>query len=161
MRTTVVFSALLVAVATFAGATEPVATASIEQLQWLAGCWVYVDREAGSGEHWTAPAGGTMLGIGRTVSNGETVSHEFLLIRQSKEGGLEYVAHPSGQASTVFRLEAFEPRHVVFANPKHDFPQRVIYHLRTDAVLAARIEGVVSGEVRRVEFTMEKGDCPG
>ena len=161
MRTTIGLFGLIWAVATLAAGAEPSTTASVDQLQWLAGCWSYVGREAGSGEMWTSPAGGTMHGTARTVREGETVSHEFLMIRESEEGGLDYVAHPSGQATAVFRLEAVEPRRVVFANPEHDFPQRILYHLRPDGVLAARAEGVVSGEERTIDFPMERAECPG
>lgn len=158
MRTTIGLLALSSwMVATGSGVAE----VSVDQLQWLAGCWSYVGREAGSGEVWSSPAGGTMLGTARVVREGETVSHEFLMIRESKDGGLEYVAHPSGQETTVFHLEKVASRRLVFANPGHDFPQRLIYHLRSDGVLAARIEGVVSGEERAIDFPMERSDCPG
>lgn len=158
MRTTIGLLALSSwMVATGSGVAE----VSVDQLQWLAGCWSYVGREAGSGEVWSSAAGGTMLGTARVVREGETVSHEFLMIRESKDGGLEYVAHPSGQATAVFRLETLESRRVVFADPEHDFPQRITYHLRPDRVLAARAEGVVSGEERAVDFPMERADCPG
>ena len=56
------------------------ARADVADLRWLAGCWSQDGREAGSVEQWTAPAGGTMLGMSRTVSGGKTVAFEHLRI---------------------------------------------------------------------------------
>ena len=48
--------------------------------------------DAGSGEQWMTPAGGTLLGISRTVAKGRTVAHEFMQIRgrrmRCENGGL-------------------------------------------------------------------------
>jgi len=49
------------------------------------------------------------------------------------------------EAVTVSATEA------VFENPRHDFPQRVIYS-KTDAGLTARIEGTMNGKSRGVDF---------
>ncbi|MCB1009826.1 MAG: hypothetical protein KDB94_13155, partial [Acidobacteria bacterium] len=46
--------------------------ARVEALAWLAGCWAPDGGESGSVEQWTAPAGGTMLGLSRTIRNGTT-----------------------------------------------------------------------------------------
>ncbi len=43
------------------------AAANISRLSWLTGCWAYDGEDAGSGEYWMPPAGGTMLAISRTV----------------------------------------------------------------------------------------------
>ena len=46
-------------------------------------------------EHWTAPSGGTMLAVGRTVKKERTLFFEFLRIETRKDG-LVYVAQPKG-----------------------------------------------------------------
>jgi len=130
---------------------------SVTDLHWLAGCWASVDSEAGSGEQWTAPAGGTLLGVSRTIKGGRTVAHEFLMIRAVDEGRIEYVAQPSGQSETIFELVEVGPHKAVFSNPEHDFPQRIVYE-RTGDRLVARIEGEVRGEKRTLEFAFEKID---
>lgn len=75
------------ALALYAGAAfaapDPVA-----QVAWLQGCWRAAGSEAGSVEYWTAPAGGTMLGLSRTVRGGKTAAHEFLQIRETASGKL-------------------------------------------------------------------------
>jgi hypothetical protein len=101
-------------------------------------------------EHWMAPRGGTMLGMSRTVRDGRTVEFEFLQIR-SGEGTLVYEARPSGQPMAIFPLESAADGTVTFENPSHDFPQRIIYR-RTAAGIAARIEGLMNGTERGVDF---------
>ena len=69
-------SVLLIACASLAALPVLAANPGVESLRWLAGCWSRTDAEAGSGEQWTAPAGGTMLGVSRTVRDGRTVEYE-------------------------------------------------------------------------------------
>ena len=131
----------------------------VEELAWLAGCWAPVNHEEGSIEQWTRPAGGIMLGVARTVRNGKAVGHEFVLIRETSEESLEYVASPAGQAQAVFRAVALAGDSVSFENPAHDFPQRISYRLDPDGALTARIEGDVDGKTRGVDFPMQRVDC--
>ena len=49
---------------------------------------------SGVEEHWTRPAGGSMLGMSRTVAGNRTAEFEFLRIEQ-REDGIYYVAQPS------------------------------------------------------------------
>jgi ketosteroid isomerase-like protein len=127
---------------------------ALESLAWLAGCWSRVDGEPGSGENWTPLAGETLFGISRTVRGGKTVAFEFMQIQRAADGAIELIAHPSGQATTTFRLVEAAGHKAVFENPAHDFPQRVIYQLRGADDLLAWIEGEADGEFTRVEFPM-------
>src|SRR6202012_23245 len=53
----------------------------ISHLSWLSGCWNSEASEPGSGEQWLPLAGGTLLGVSRTVKQGKTVAFEFMQIR--------------------------------------------------------------------------------
>jgi len=132
---------------------------SVADLGWLAGCWESVGGEVGSGEQWTFPAGGTLFGVSRTIHDSKTIGYEFLQIRETDDGGIEFVAQPSGQAAAAFAMVRMSADEVVFENPDHDFPQRIIYSVAADETLEARIEGMVEGENRTVEFPMKRIDC--
>ncbi len=126
----------------------------LQSLSWLAGCWLDA-AQPGSGEMWMAPAGGTLLGVGRTVRAGATREFEFMQIRADADGRLVFIAQPSGQARTEFKLLSHSAQEVVFENLQHDFPQRVAYRLdtlETPAVLKPRIEGQRNGTARVLEF---------
>jgi len=133
--------------------------ASISDLTWLSGCWASANQEAGSGEHWMPPAGGTMLAVNRSVSDGKTVAFEFMRIVETEDGGLVFIASPSGQNTTGFALVSVNAHEVIFENPEHDFPQRVIYRLVSDEELLGRIEGTINGAERAIDFPMNKTTC--
>lgn len=135
------------------------APASIEDLAWLRGCWSNDHGEEGSGEQWSKPAGGSMLGISRFVSNGETVAYEFLRISETDDGSLSYFAAPSGQVSSNFALASIATNTVTFEDPQHDFPQRISYTLIAPDRLLGRIEGQSKGKLRGVDFPMTRVDC--
>jgi len=141
------------------GAGARAQEARLGELGWLAGCWQADGGEPGSGEHWLAPAGGTLLGVSRTVRQGRTVAHEFMQIRAAADGGLVLVALPSGQRETSFPLKHLADGEVVFENLQHDFPQRVIYRRVSADRLMARIEGQHGERLRGRDFPFQRTDC--
>ena len=48
---------------------------------------------------------------------------------------------------------------VVFENPDHDFPQRIIYRLGDNGALLGRIEGNSEGQEVAVDFPMTRTKC--
>ena len=151
------WSVALAAVAACHGLTA----ATIDELAWISGCWAVEGAEPGSGEQWTAPAGGTMLGTNRAIRDGRTVAHEFLQIRETDDGSLVYIAAPEGQTETEFELLSSGLNLVAFENSWYEFPRRIIYRLEGDDRLVARIEGEVDGEFQAVDFPMRRVPCPG
>ena len=141
--------------APLAQAAEP----SLDALNWLAGCWRADDADAGSGEQWMPQAGGSMLGMSRTVGGGKTVAHEFMRIAGAADGRLTFFAQPSGKPPAAFVAIKQTADEVIFENPEHEFPQRVAYRLEPPAHLRARIEGVRLGTERRIEYPMTRVPC--
>ena len=126
---------------------------------WLAGCWAAEGREPGSVEHWLAPAGGTMLGMSRTVRSGRTVQFEFMQFRMGGNGKLEFVALPSGQKETSFVLVSSSDGLASFEAPAHDFPQKITYQALSGGRMVGRIEGTLSGRARVIEFPNKRVPC--
>ncbi len=125
---------------------------SIVDLAWIAGSW----QTAASGrmqveEHWTAVAGGSMIGMGRTVAGGKTVFYEYLRIEERADG-VFYVAHPKARPGTDFKLTKSEGQEAVFENPEHDFPKKIIYRKNADGSLFARVEGPRNGQTAGEDF---------
>lgn len=135
------------------------AASGLDRLSWLAGCWVPDAAETGTEERWTAPAGGTMLGIGRTVKAGKTVEFEFMRIHAAADGKLLFTALPSGQTEATFTEFRHGDTEIGFENPGHDFPQRVIYKLQGKTRLLASIEGMRKGVARTIDFPMHRTRC--
>ena len=114
----------------------------ITQLAWLSGDWQTAPGgRAQIEEHWTQPAGGSMLGMSRTVAGGKTAEFEFLRIEQ-RENEIYYVAQPKGRCpQTEFKLTRVTAQEAVFENPTHDFPKRISYKKTADDSLTASIDG--------------------
>jgi len=154
MRPRPLLAALILVAVAALSAQVPAA----ELPEWMAGCWRLESGARVVEEMWMSPAGGVMLGVGRTVSNGRAVDHEFMQIR-GDAGRVVFVANPSGQPEASFQMIKSGAREVVFQNPAHDFPQRVMYRLQ-DGTLTGRIEGTQNGKPRSADFPMRKVACP-
>ena len=152
----VVGAVCLVTASLAAPATNPKTT--IADLAWLAGTWRYERGVRVVTEHWRPPAGGMMIGTSHTVANDQTVEYEFIVLRADANGDLLYVAKPSGQPEAAFKLTRAGARELVFENPQHDFPQRILYTLKDDGTLLAAIEGEKGGKKRRAEFAYRRVD---
>ncbi len=92
-----------------------------------------------------------MLGVSRTVKGDRMVAFEYLRIVE-REGGLVYVAQPGGKGPTEFVLTELDGQRAVFVNPRHDYPQRIVYELSSQGVLTASIGFAKGGQPRRFEF---------
>ncbi len=125
----------------------------INRLAWLSGCW-----HGDTGEEcWLAPLGGTMMALNRGPEReGKQPAFEYLRIVE-QDGGLVLLASPGGRyPPTAFEaIEVGESR-VAFANPAHDFPQRITYWLDGGETLRARVEAQEEGEWRGFEVVLER-----
>ena len=133
---------------------------SIQSLTWLSGCWESntPDKKMSSTEQWMKPAGGMMIGAGRTVKDGKVLDYEFLRIVEEPDG-VFYIAKPTeNKDETKFKLVRSSAWEVVFENLAHDFPQRVMYKL-TGEKLHARIEGTKDGKTRGLDFPYSRSAC--
>jgi hypothetical protein len=137
--------------------------ASLESAGWLAGCWEARGGNRAVAEMWMAPAGGLMVGSGRTVVG--DVARSFEHLRIHVDGAhLVYTAIPSGQRETAFRSTVVTDTLLVFENLAHDFPQRIRYHRRGADSVVARVEGPGQGgggAVRGFDIAMRRTACTG
>jgi hypothetical protein len=134
---------------------------TVERLGWIAGCW----RQSNAAnartidEQWMTPRGGTMLGMSRTVRRDSLVELEHLQILE-QNGRVVYHAEPGGQPPADFEGRLVTDTLVLFENPTHDFPQRILYRRRGPDSLIARIEGSRNGHTRAVDFPYVRVPCP-
>ncbi|MHC5113098.1 MAG: DUF6265 family protein [Planctomycetota bacterium] len=135
---------------------EP-AKAEIGDVAWIAGDWVGTRGKSSIEERWSPPRGGAMLGVSRTVRPDKDQMRAFEFLRVvERDGGLVYVAQPNGRTPTEFVLTELGPRRAVFVNPRHDFPQRIIYERSADGGLTASIGMARGGRPRGFEFRPEQ-----
>lgn len=108
-------------------------------LSWLEGVWRGGSASLETEERWTSSEGGMMFAVNRSFSGGRVVHFEFLRIAADAQG-VALFAQPRGKPPTRFQKVAQTPGSVTFENLSHDFPQRIVYLRRGDA-LEVRAEG--------------------
>lgn len=126
--------------------------APVTEPGWMAGAWVETKGDAWAEEFWTPPRGGIMIGAGRTGKGGKLASWEAMRIVRGEDGKLAFIAQPGGGAAVTFPMVSSGAREIVFANPAHDYPQKIRYW-RDDAGLKAEISLMDGGKAVRFAFT--------
>lgn len=121
------------------------------ELDWLAGHWCGSAGTRQFEEMWLPPAGGQLIGVGRTVVEGRVVSFEFMRIG-AVDGTLTFLAQPNGRSPTPFRLEASGDHWVRFENLEHDFPQQIEYRRDGNALIAEIAGPGGDGAEHRIAF---------
>ena len=143
---------MLFSAAVAAQGTKP----AIADLAWMAGSWAGESRGIQMEEHWTKHLGNSMVGVHRDVGKGRTMLFEFLRIEQQGDR-IVYLSMPNGRSpATPFPLKEMSGTRVVFENPQHDFPQRIIYW-KDGNDLRARIEGTMNGKPASEEWRWSPG----
>ena len=137
----------------------PTQTTSLADISWIAGDWqIASGGRAQIEEHWTTAAGGTMMGMSRTVAGEKAVEFEYLRIEERADG-IYYVAHPKARCpGTDFKLTKASATEAVFENPQHDFPKRIIYRKTGDASLTASIDAGEGSKAMSFAFRRMKSN---
>jgi hypothetical protein len=127
----------------------------LEDLHWLEGVWVEQKEGKVTEEHWTAPGGGMILGMNRTVRASGRAEFEALRIVQVGTE-IRYIAQPGGGKPIEFRLTKSASDRVRFENPDHDFPTEIEYVRQGADTLIATVSGVIDGAGRSMSWTFSR-----
>ena len=92
-----------------------------------------------------------MFGYSVTVKDAQIFYEYARIAPSSAGGGVSFYAMPNGATPTEFPAKEISERRVVFENPEHDFPPRVIYE-RRGKTLVGRIEGAAAGAESSLEW---------
>jgi hypothetical protein len=132
--------------------------ASSDSLHWLGGHWCSGTSTNLVEEYWLPANGELMLGLSRTVKNGQVIAFEFLRIA-TVNGVVTFLAQPEGRPPTAFKQTASGENWIRFENPQHDFPTSIQYRREGD-VLKAEIAGPgKDGKEKVIPFPYQK--CAG
>jgi hypothetical protein len=143
--------ALVLAMASIAGAAPAREPDAGSGLDWIAGHWCGGGEGSRIEETWLPEAGGALLGMSRTVHGGRMASFEFMRI--VREGGrTSFHVQPNGAPPTVFVAAESGDGWIRFENRQHDFPNEIEYR-RVGERLSAWISGPgPDGKALRIPF---------
>jgi ABC-type amino acid transport substrate-binding protein len=105
---------------------------------WMAGAWIEATADRWAEEYWTGPRGGLMIGAGRSGKGEVLQSWEATRITAAADGRLTFWGSPQGAPPVAFAMVSMTGSEIIFANAKHDYPQRIRYW-REGAMLNAEI----------------------
>ena len=142
---------LLLAALLFAAPLGAQTLAQPQLPSWLAGTWVMEDGATWADELWTDPRGGMMLGVARNGFGPDLEGWELAQIVTRKDGSLAYVVQPKGKDPVEFPLVLISASAIEFANPAHDFPQRIRYW-RQGKLLMAEVSKMDGSKAQRWNY---------
>jgi hypothetical protein len=105
-------------------------------LNWLEGAWVSERGERWTEEWWTPARGGLLIGGSRSGSADKLREFEHMRIMAGPDGRLAFHGQPGGKPAVAFPLVSLAADRVEFANPAHDYPQRIVYERQGDTLTA-------------------------
>ncbi len=137
---------------TQADASLPI-EATLQQIAWISGAWAGKGLGGTVEEHWTKPAGGSMVGLFRLVGADDKLTVCELLMIEQRGKYLVYSFRHFGPGNKpweeldkplVFDLIRLTPNEAVFESSVQTNPKRLTY-TRTDDKLSVRVQGETDG----------------
>lgn len=127
----------------------------MKKLDWLIGKWEGIQGQGIYHEEWDKISEGEITGTACTIRNGEISNIEKLKI-YSNEDEVFYIAEVEHNANPVsFALTCSDATTLIFENPLHDFPKKITYEKKGNALIAT-IEGTLNGKFKKIDFELKQ-----
>ena len=133
--------------------TKPETTQKFDKLSFMLGEWK--DNHYGSGltEIWKRIDDQEFHGQGIVIQNGDTIFSENTYILEM-DGNIFYKVVIGKRKPVLFKMTSLTDSEVVFENPEHDNPKKILYRIQPDGSLYAMTEGDEKGQSAKDEFNM-------
>lgn len=126
--------------------------------RWMSGKWKGETDRSVLYEEWSAVQNDKMYGKSWEMQGNDTVFSEAITLEQRGDD-FYYVANVKENGGPVdFKFTGKHRDSIIFENPAHDFPQRVIYFHDADKGMYACIDGLQNGKYLRTEFRFHRHD---
>jgi len=131
----------------------------LEKMSWLVGEWENKMPEGILTETWTKSNDSTFIGKTLFINEKDTLHSEEIVLTQKGET-LLYIPTVKGQNDNKpveFKMtESKTENEFAFENPKHDYPQKIVYKKVSDTNLVATISGKQQGKPSSESYPMTK-----
>jgi hypothetical protein len=131
----------------------------LAKAEWFIGEWENKSAEGELTERWKKENDSVYLGESYfVVGQNDTVFAEHVRLVEAN-GKLAYIVTVPGQNKELpvsFEMTSATGNQITFENPKHDFPNKIIYNLVEKDSLIAEISGIKNGKPNTERFVMKK-----
>lgn len=119
----------------------------IEKAHWFLGEWNNQSKMGNFTERWEKLSDSTFMGESYIIKGTDTVFHENVVLEQKQDSLFYNVATKEKEEETItsFYLTSSSENQLIFENPKHDFPTKIIYTLVRPDSISASIHGKIKG----------------
>lgn len=132
---------------------------SIDKAAWFIGEWGNKSKEGELTERWKKENDSVYFGESYfVVGEKDTVFAEHVKL-EDKNGKLSFTVTVPGQNDELpvtFEMTSSTDNQIVFENPKHDYPSKIVYNKVGNDSLVAEIFGLKKGKVASEKFLMAK-----
>ncbi|MDX2045181.1 MAG: DUF6265 family protein [Chitinophagaceae bacterium] len=135
---------------------------NFKKLNSLQGLWQMTTSRGVLHEEWKTSGNDIMKSQSYRVNNNDTVMMETAeLLKKGKDIFYIPTVPNQNQGKPVeFKLTSAQNNEYIFENPEHDFPQRIIYNLKSATETEATIDGSINGQYRKMVYRFSKKQVP-
>jgi hypothetical protein len=148
----------LLIILSFASCQKSKEASKIVVANWLLGNWENKSADGDLLETWTKVNDSIYDGESYFIKGKDTLHFEKIQMKQKGEN-LFYIATVKGQNNdkpVTFKHNDTIEKQLVFENPKHDFPQKIVYSKITKDSIIIQISGIQQGKPSSERFSMKK-----
>jgi hypothetical protein len=124
------------------------------KLKSIQGLWVTKRANGDIYEQWARADSSRFVGKSYRVVKSDTLVLETMSLYYQQE---EIVFAPvaagqNDEKQVFFKLKSIEGAAFTFENLAHDFPQRIVYNIKSENILHAYIEGQMEAKKKRIDY---------
>ena len=149
---------ILILALTFTSCLKSKEVSKIVVADWLLGNWENKSDDGDLLETWKKVNDSLYDGESYFIKGKDTLHFEKIQMKQKGEA-LYYIATIKGQNNdkpVTFKHNDTIEKQLVFENPKHDYPQRIVYSQITKDSIIIQISGIQQGKPSSERFSMKK-----
>lgn len=125
---------------------------------WILGNWENKSVDGNLSETWKKVNDSTFEAQSYFIKEKDTLHFESIILQQKGEE-LTYSTMVKGQneeKAVAFKLTTTTEKQLVFENPKHDYPQKIIYSQINPDSMVTKISGIQQGKPSSEQYSMKK-----
>lgn len=130
----------------------------LENANWFIGKWENLTETARFEEIWSKVNDSTFLGESIVVIARDTVFYEKMDLFQKNDSLILKISvkDQNKEKPVSFYMTKSNDNQLVFENPKHDFPNKIVYNKINSDSIVATIEGIKKGKTQSETFPMKR-----